>query len=228
MNYLQFVFIFLFLPAVIIFFKFPFDSIKVRGLIIHSVIALIYTVPWDSYLIYSKIWYYDINLITDTFLLIPIGEYFFITLQTAIICSVISPKKFDYEEVSFKFSFIGIFLALILFITGIILFQFAKAKYLALILMWASFPLGVQYSFGANILLFNISIITKYLLIFSIYFSFIDTIALDRIWFISESTSLGLKIANLPIEEIAFFCFTSLFLIQGMCLWFKLKFNENI
>ena len=225
MYYLEFVFTFLLIPAIVlILFKKKRTQTDTLGLIIHLIIAVLYTVPWDNYLIKNGIWYYDDKLITDTIFLIPIGEYIFILLQTTLICLTISPATFIYNKnTCFKYSSKGLFIGLLFLLSSIVLMFFTNSLYLSLILLWASAPFTVQLSIGFNVLKDNISVISKYCFLFTIYFSIIDSYALGKIWFIAERTSLGINIGNIPIEEIIFFCCTSLFVLNGMCLWFKLK-----
>lgn len=53
-----------------------FDTIQV---------AVIYTIPWDAYLIYAKVWTYPPNAILGpTLLRIPAEELFFFVIQTYI------------------------------------------------------------------------------------------------------------------------------------------------
>ena len=225
MYYLEFVFTFLLIPIVgLFFFKKKRTQTTTLGLIIHLIIAVLYTVPWDNYLIKNGIWYYDEKLITGTIFLIPIGEYLFILLQTTLICLIISPATFRYNKnTCFKYSSKGLYIGLLFILIGVILILFTKSFYLSLILLWASVPFTVQLSVGFNVLKDNIWVISKYCFLFTFYFSIIDSYALGNIWFIAERTSLGINIGNIPIEEIIFFCCTSLFVLNGMCLWFKLK-----
>ena len=88
MYYLEFVFTFLLIPIVgLFFFKKKRTQTTTLGLIIHLIIAVLYTVPWDNYLIKNGIWYYDEKLITGTIFLIPIGEYLFIFLTPLVLPS---------------------------------------------------------------------------------------------------------------------------------------------
>jgi 15-cis-phytoene synthase/lycopene beta-cyclase len=46
-------------------------------------VAVVYTIPWDAYLIYAKVWTYPPNAILGpTLLRIPIEELFFFVIQT--------------------------------------------------------------------------------------------------------------------------------------------------
>lgn len=51
-------------------------------LVIHIIIALVYTTPWDNYLVATRVWWYDPNLVTGiTFGWVPLEEYTFFVLQ---------------------------------------------------------------------------------------------------------------------------------------------------
>ena len=229
MSYINFVTIYLFLPATVLFFASKKrGKLWLIGLLIHLFIALIYTIPWDSFLIKNDIWYYDRNYIFLTIFSIPLGEYFFMILQTILVCLIIKPEKLKFDnKTKLKFSLTGGIIALCILLAGLLAFQYNKSRYLSLILLWAAFPLGIQLTFGLKILKDNIIWISTYCLPMSCYFSVIDSFALGKIWTISDKTSLGIKIGNIPIEESLFFLFTTLFILNGMCLWFRFTKDEN-
>jgi lycopene cyclase domain-containing protein len=48
-----------------------------------AAIAVIYTTPWDNYLVATRVWYYDPRLVLNiTLWYVPIEEYTFFVLQT--------------------------------------------------------------------------------------------------------------------------------------------------
>ena len=48
----------------------------------HVVVAVLYTTPWDNYLIASRVWWYDPQLVTGILLgWVPLEEYIFFMLQ---------------------------------------------------------------------------------------------------------------------------------------------------
>ena len=50
---------------------------------IHILLALIYTTPWDNYLVATGVWYYNPQLVTGiVFGYVPIEEYTFFVLET--------------------------------------------------------------------------------------------------------------------------------------------------
>ena len=47
-------------------------------LFIHIIIAVVYTTPWDNYLVATRVWWYDVNLVTGYVIgWVPIEEYTF-------------------------------------------------------------------------------------------------------------------------------------------------------
>jgi lycopene cyclase domain-containing protein len=49
---------------------------------LHVVIALVYTTPWDNYLVATNVWWYDPELVTGIVIgWVPIEEYTFFILQ---------------------------------------------------------------------------------------------------------------------------------------------------
>src|SRR4029078_4568828 len=55
------------------------------GIGIHVLLAVIYTTPWDNYLVATGVWYYNPQLVTG-FLIgyVPIEEYTFFVLETIL------------------------------------------------------------------------------------------------------------------------------------------------
>src|SRR5512139_63361 len=52
---------------------------------LHAVVAVIYTTPWDNYLVATGVWYYDPALVTGILLgWVPIEEYTFFVVQSIL------------------------------------------------------------------------------------------------------------------------------------------------
>jgi len=53
--------------------------------LLHVIIAVLYTTPWDNYLVATRVWWYDPALVTGVTLgWVPIEEYTFFVLQTLL------------------------------------------------------------------------------------------------------------------------------------------------
>jgi lycopene beta-cyclase len=64
-----------------------FDFKKVPLIIaVHVVIALVYTTPWDNYLVATGVWYYNPDLVTGIVIgYVPIEEYTFFIVETILV-----------------------------------------------------------------------------------------------------------------------------------------------
>jgi lycopene beta-cyclase len=64
-----------------------FDAKKVPLIIaVHVLIALLYTTPWDNYLVATGVWYYNPDLVTGiTIGYVPIEEYTFFIVETILV-----------------------------------------------------------------------------------------------------------------------------------------------
>ncbi len=85
MTYLQFLILFICIPLCLLGWRLRrrvrrLDLIMLVGL---AVIAVVYTTPWDNYLVATGVWYYDPRLVLNrTIGYVPVEEYLFFILQT--------------------------------------------------------------------------------------------------------------------------------------------------
>ena len=112
MTYLEFLILFIGIPLFAISFwaykKQCLDQKNITGIGLMCVIALVYTTPWDNYLIMENIWSYPTGVVFATIGYVPIEEYGFMVMQTItclfsfvrcnaaieylwIVCSSVSP-----------------------------------------------------------------------------------------------------------------------------------------
>src|ERR1051325_3279672 len=98
MTYFGFLFRFLIIP-ILIFLGIPYWANKnnkpIRGfqnghavwmgISVHVLLAVIYTTPWDNYLVATGVWYYNPKLVTGLLIgYVPIEEYTFFVLETIL------------------------------------------------------------------------------------------------------------------------------------------------
>lgn len=102
MTYLQFLLIFLVLPIVaMVAFS---QNVRTRGtaaiILFTSLLALVYTTPWDHTLIALDVWGYGDERVLGTFWLIPWEEYGFFVLQVAFttLLTVILLRRFGWKD----------------------------------------------------------------------------------------------------------------------------------
>ncbi|MFX0124998.1 MAG: lycopene cyclase domain-containing protein [Candidatus Hodarchaeota archaeon] len=199
------------------------------AIIILVIIALVYTTPWDNFLVANKIWYYDTNKVLGIIIgYVPIEEYTFFVVQTLLVGvftftfskilyldSTDERERKDIRVLSTFFIFLIWLIALITYIS-----QISALVYLNLILIWALPPIMLQLLYGADILWEKKVPLVFFLLISTAYLSIIDALAISaNIWTISLNTSTGILIGGiLPIEEMVFFLVTNVLIIFGLTL----------
>src|SRR5688572_24913232 len=85
MSYTLFLLLFVCIPIVLLAFNLR-RSIQRSHLVILiglAAIAVIYTTPWDNYLVATGVWYYDTGLVLNkTIGYVPVEEYAFFILQS--------------------------------------------------------------------------------------------------------------------------------------------------
>lgn len=194
------------------------------------VIAVVWTTPWDNYLVATRVWWYDESLVTGIVLgWVPIEEYCFFVLQpimTGLILVFFArrmpspPKPFVPDK-----GFVRIALGLVLIgwvASAWLLFFGPKAgTYLGLELIWALPPIAIQVGFGADILRYHWRIVTLTIGLTTLYLASADALAIQSgTWTIDpEQSFVNLKIGGLlPIEELIFFLLTNILCTFGLLL----------
>jgi lycopene cyclase domain-containing protein len=194
----------------------------------HVVLALVYTTPWDNYLVANGVWWYDPELVAGITLgWVPIEEYVFFVVQTlltglwtlALMRSVFrsapafTPSTGVRRLATFVVALVWVISTLFLVLGPV------SGTYLALILSWVLLPVLVQIAFGADILLANWRLLLAAILPPTLYLWLIDAIAIaGGTWTISPTQTTGIKAGPLPLEEMAFFLMTNLIIVFGVTL----------
>lgn len=238
LTYLQ-VHIYYTLPPTIILYLLmrpligSFDKIKILTL---CTLALVYTTPWDNYIIYFKAWWYRKDAVIGTIGYVPIEEYFFFIIQTILtalwttFCSRWTLNSL-YLQNSNRTNFYIIRYAVISILVVVMATGWTyaipatKTFYMGSILWWTLFVV---------ILLWYISgpyVVKRYretlisIVVPSLYLCYVDLIALRaQVWHINEATSLEIFLVDeLPLEEITFFFMTNIIVAMGSHAFDKSK-----
>lgn len=196
--------------------------------LLHVVIAVIYTTPWDNYLVATRVWWYDIDLVTGITLgYVPIEEYTFFVLQTIMTgmwLIWLAPRL--QRAASWRPSnplrvIATIVLGIIWLPTVWLLWTgVTPATYLSLILVWALPPIIIQVAFGVDILWRYRALVLTTILVPTLYLIVADTLAIDAgTWVISPEQTTGIHLpGGLPIEEAIFFLVTNTLIGFGVTL----------
>ncbi len=197
------------------------------SLLILSVLALVYTTPWDNYLVAHQVWSYNPGLVSGlVFGWVPLEEYTFFILQTILgglwwwfLTRLLpEPEKFTPSGSTRFETLVATGLAWV--VSAAVLFSGWKpGTYLAITLFWALPAIILQLAAGADILWRRRRLVGLAVLPVVCYLSFVDALAISSgTWKISPAFSTGLLIGRLPVEEVVFFLVTNLLISFGMTL----------
>jgi lycopene cyclase domain-containing protein len=190
-------------------------------------IALVYTTPWDNYLVATGVWWYDPALVTGLVLgWVPIEEYTFFILQPILVGlwllwlarRVLAAKTTgDHTTRIVATGVVGC-----VWVVSVILLvsNWRPATYLSLELAWALPPVILQLWFGADILLRHWRLLLFTIVPMTFYLALTDMIAITSgTWTIDPEQSLGILLwGALPIEEFVFFMLTTVLVSFGLLL----------
>ncbi|EXJ64412.1 hypothetical protein A1O7_00748 [Cladophialophora yegresii CBS 114405] len=201
-----------------------------------QIVAVSYTIPWDSYLIRNRIWTYPQDVIIGPTLLdIPAEEVFFFHIQTyittclqillnkSVLVATYLHNEADPRDPVGRSLLLGKRagqLILALLALGPILLRDGpkEGQYLRLILAWACPVMYMLWTFGYQLLL-TLPWTKTWLPIAAptLYLWVVDTLALQKgTWSIELGTKLGIHVwPHLEIEEAVFFLLTNTLIVWG-------------
>lgn len=196
---------------------------------LHVALALVYTTPWDNYLVATAVWWYDPDLVTGVVIgWVPIEEYTFFILQPILagLWLLFLARRLKWEEAEealrpgLRLWSVGI--AALVWLTAVIILVagWQPGTYLALELAWALLPLMLQLGFGADILWRYRKLVLAAILPVALYLSAADSLAINSgTWTIDPAQSTHILLGGvLPIEELLFFLLTTALVGGGVTL----------
>ncbi|GAA5927008.1 hypothetical protein JCM1841_001609 [Sporobolomyces salmonicolor] len=218
-------------PSLVLWFFFrklrtPRDVYKTCFLITIAVLA---TIPWDSYLIRNRIWSYpQSSVVGPTLFAIPYEEIFFFFIQTyltatvyalftrPVVHAVLLPRMPEEGRATRWVGTAG-FLAVTAAAVAK-LKEGGEGTYLALIVGWVAPFLALLWFITSNhILAMPPYAVVLPILLPTLYLWECDARALQRgTWVIEQGTKLGLSFRGLEIEEAVFFLLTNVMVVFGL------------
>jgi lycopene cyclase domain-containing protein len=197
-------------------------------LLFHIVIALVYTTPWDNFLVANRVWWYDPELVTGITLgWVPLEEYVFFIVQTLLTgLWTLALIRFVFRSAppftpSIRVRRLATFVVALVWVISTLLLVLGPVSgtYLTLILSWALLPVLIQIAFGGDILLANWRLLLSAILPPTLYLWLVDAIAIaGGTWTIDPAQTTGIKAGPLPLEEMVFFLMTNLIIAFGITL----------
>ncbi len=231
MTYIQFLLIFTVIPivALALILRNYLDAVYLKWLFVVSLIAFFATAGWDNYAVYSGIWHFPENKTLGIKLFyVPLEEYMFFFLQTfttGLVQLIFIGKniRMNLKNVSL------IFIPLLIFRTDEILkLPFGNFNYIFHLFSWGGFFILVQIIAGRKKILGNLSLILIPSLIMTLYFSFADSVSIGQgIWDFDPSQTTGIRVFNIPLEEILFFLVTNILITEAMILFLPYKYLKK-
>lgn len=242
MTYLNFLLLFLVLPLALLTALAAWDARRGQpwpralsgwpfggALAAHVLMALVYTTPWDNYLVATGVWYYDPALVLGVTLgWVPLEEYLFFILQPLLIGAWLAvlarrlPAPMEpllNQGQAVRAGTTALLAAAWMTAAALLAVGWQPGTYLALTLVWALPPLALQLATGADILWRHRRLVAAALLSPVVYLCLADVLAIGAgTWTIAPAQSLGVFIAGLPVEEMVFFALTSSLLVFGLVL----------
>jgi lycopene cyclase domain-containing protein len=199
------------------------------AILLHVVVAVLYTTLWDNYLVATRVWWYEPALVTGlTIGYVPIEEYTFFVLQPILaglwLLFLLRRLRLPAEqgEGGLRIRFwAAVFMAVIWLGSVVLLVSgWQPGIYLGLELVWAIPPITLQLVFGADILWRYRQLVALVIVPLTLYLSTADALAMNGgIWTINPQKSLGLLLGGiLPVEEFLFFLLTNTLVTFGTTL----------
>jgi lycopene cyclase domain-containing protein len=207
----------------------------------HAVIAVVYTTPWDNYLVATGVWWYDPALVMGIRLgWVPLEEYLFFVLQPLLVGLVVLrlARRLPPEARplparaarALRLGAAGALGAAWLGAAGVLAAGWAPGTYLALTLAWALPPIMLQVFVGADLLWRMRRLAGAAVLLGTAYLSAADVVAIGAgTWTIDPAQSLPIRLGGvLPVEEVVFFGLTCTLLAFGIALSLHAETAERV
>ncbi len=196
----------------------------------HIIAAVVWTTPWDNYLVATGVWFYDPALVTGITLgWVPIEEYTFFVVLTLLTGLWVlwlarhlpsAPQPVPQRP---RLRLIAAAVMCVIWLSAVILFftRWKPGTYLALEVGWLLFPVIPQMLLGADALWHHRRLVLLGLLPPWLYLSATDALAIGSgTWTIDPAQTTGILVGGvLPAEEILFFLLTNMLIVFGMVLF---------
>lgn len=204
---------------------------------LHILLALVYTTPWDNYLVATRVWWYDPQLVTGIVIgWVPIEEYTFFVLQPILggLWLLFWARRLRFENRValrpwLRWGSVALLGACWLGAVFMLVAGWKPGTYLGLELAWALPPIMLQLGFGADILWRYRQLVLGVILPLTFYLSCADALAIGwGTWTIDPAQSLGILLPGaLPIEEFIFFLLTNTLVGFGVTLILARESHER-
>jgi lycopene beta-cyclase len=230
MSYLTFHLLFIVPPLAVLLLAVPaarrrFGNRALWTLPAVAAIALVYTTPWDNYLVYRGVWFYGADRVLGTIGYVPVEEYMFFLLQpllTGLWLYLLLSNRHATRPPSRPAAIraAGGVAYLAVATAGVLLLRSESGTYMGLILAWAAPVLAGQWAYAGDTIVRHGRAAAIAIAVPTLYLWVADATAIRLgIWHIAERYTLGPAPFGLPIEEATFFLVTNILVVQGLLLF---------
>ncbi|MEX2528470.1 MAG: lycopene cyclase domain-containing protein [Gemmatimonadota bacterium] len=198
-------------------------------LVVVPFIALIYTTPWDNYLVREGIWWYGEDRVMGTIGYVPVEEYLFFLVQPFLAGFLFYRFLARLRETGMvpppaanpmKVRMLGGAFWLVVALWGVWFLSFPAGRYMGLILAWAAPVLAAMWFYMGPSIWRLRPVVYPSILLPTIYLWVADRVAIQQgIWSISPEYTLGWNPFDLPVEEATFFLVTNILVAFGLVLF---------
>ncbi len=204
----------------------------------NALIALIYTTPWDNYLVATRVWWYQPGLVTGVvFGYVPLEEYSFFLLQPLLtgLWLLLLARRLPSGDLlaAHPGRLRALSAAVVVGVWVVSVIQVlagGAGTYLGLLLAWALPPVIGQLAFGADILWKHRRLLVLTIVPATVYLCLADALAIDGgTWTINPTQSLNVLLGGvLPVEEAIFFLMTNVLIALGVVLMLAPESRERL
>ena len=193
----------------------------------HVALAVVYTTPWDNYLVATGVWTYaPTRVLGLTLGWVPLEEYLFFVLQTLLTGLLVVWLARRRPVIAHGKARGGLNLAPALVLVAVwavsvfvLVAGWKPGTYLSLELVWALLPIALQLAVGADVLWRRRWAVLLALLPVTLYLCVADRLAIRAgVWTIAPAYSLNVFLGGLPFEEAVFFLVTNTLVVFGITL----------
>ena len=188
-----------------------------------TAVAVVYTTPWDSYMVRRGVWWYGDGVVTARLWSVPVGEYLFFVVQSLVVGFWLYLVLGKTETRPPESSASRWTLAAAGVVVTAVGWWWTRAEptfYVGMILVWAGPPLAIQWAYGGHYLVRNARVLAAGVVPPTVYLASVDRFAVENgLWVLSERFTTGVDVLGLPVEEGAFFLVTSTLVVQGVVLF---------
>lgn len=224
MTYLLFDLLAVATPAGLLLMRARYRRRVVVPVTVLSVVAALWTAPWDRHLVRSGIWSYDPAGVLGQLGSVPVEEFGFLVLQVVLIAAwalrtegltsrfEVVPTRSSARAAVGRWVLVGL-------LGGVLLIAGQHLRYLGLLLIWAAPPFALQQAVAHDVLVGRRRARLLRTVPVALWLCLCDRVALALgIWTINPTSSTGLAAGGLPVEEALFFWLTCLLTGDGLLL----------